>query len=273
MFNISTNNLLNYGYSTFAGNGASFIQMKVMAAPSQTASIQEWQNSSGTMLAKVDASGNITGASIIKTGGTSSQFLKADGSVDSTSYLSGTVGATSGGTGLTSYTTGDILYASATNTLAKLAAGTNGQVLTLSAGVPTWAAAAVTYSAPTIGSTSIASGATVTLISGLTLKDTSSTTVSANTATTVDTNALSGFTTAKYVVSIKQGSKVRSSEVIVQTDGTSVDLTEFGITETGGTMSGVVVSATTVSTNAVLQVTITDAASTNATVKINKILI
>ena len=75
------------------------------------------------------------------------------------------------------------------------------------------------------------------------------------------------------MVSIKQGSKVRSSEVIIQTDGTSVDLTEFGITETGGTMSGVVVSATTASTNAVLQVTITDAASTNATVKIFKVLI
>lgn len=33
------------------------------------------------------ASGNITGASIIKAGGTSSQFLKADGSVDSSAYV------------------------------------------------------------------------------------------------------------------------------------------------------------------------------------------
>lgn len=53
--------------------------------------------------------------------------------------LAGTLGATSGGTGLTSYTTGDILYSSATNTLSKLAAGTNGYVLTLAGGVPTWA--------------------------------------------------------------------------------------------------------------------------------------
>jgi hypothetical protein len=53
--------------------------------------------------------------------------------------LAGTLGATSGGTGLTSYTTGDILYASATNTLSKLTAGTNGQVLTLASGVPSWA--------------------------------------------------------------------------------------------------------------------------------------
>jgi hypothetical protein len=53
--------------------------------------------------------------------------------------VAGTLGATSGGTGLTSYTTGDIIYSSATNTLAKLTAGTNGQVLTLASGVPSWA--------------------------------------------------------------------------------------------------------------------------------------
>jgi hypothetical protein len=35
----------------------------------------------------ISATGSITGASIIRSGGTSSQFLKADGSVDSTAYL------------------------------------------------------------------------------------------------------------------------------------------------------------------------------------------
>jgi hypothetical protein len=51
-----------------------------------------------------------------------------------------TTPATAGGTGLTTYATGDLIYASATNTLSKLAAGSNGQVLTLAGGVPTWAA-------------------------------------------------------------------------------------------------------------------------------------
>jgi hypothetical protein len=50
------------------------------------------------------------------------------------------VAATSGGTAQSSYTTGDILYASATNTLSKLAAGANGLFLTLTAGVPAWTA-------------------------------------------------------------------------------------------------------------------------------------
>lgn len=43
-----------------------------------------------------------------------------------------------GGTAQTTYATGDILYASAANTLSKLVAGSNGEVLTLAAGVPSW---------------------------------------------------------------------------------------------------------------------------------------
>lgn len=62
-----------------------------------------------------------------------------------------TVGPTFGGTGLTTYATGDILYASAINTLSKLAAGSNAQVLTLAAGVPSWAT-------PTTGTVTSVSG-------------------------------------------------------------------------------------------------------------------
>jgi hypothetical protein len=100
-----------------------------------------------------------------------------------------------------------------------------------------------------------------------------STTVSGNAATTVSTVALEDFTTMEYTVSIKQGSKIRSSKVLVQTDGTTVDSVEHSILETGGAMAGVNVTAAVASTNAVLQVTVTDASSTNATVKvINTIL-
>jgi len=101
--------------------------------------------------------------------------------------------------------------------------------------------------------------------------ETGTATLTANTATTISTTALSGFTSIEYMVSLKQGSKVRTSKVIMQTDGTSVDMTEFAITETGGTMSGVAISATTASTNAVLQATVTDASSTNVDVKFSKV--
>jgi hypothetical protein len=63
------------------------------------------------------------------------------GSIDLTTKVIGIMPVANGGTGLSSAATGDMLYASAVNTWSKLAAGTNGYVLTLSGGVPTWAAA------------------------------------------------------------------------------------------------------------------------------------
>lgn len=47
-----------------------------------------------------------------------------------------------GGTGQTVYAVGDIVYASSTTALSKLSVGSNGDVLTLAAGVPTWVAGA-----------------------------------------------------------------------------------------------------------------------------------
>jgi hypothetical protein len=59
----------------------------------------------------------------------------------STDISAGTLSIARGGTSFGTYTTGDMLYASATNTLSKLAAGTNGYVLTMVSGVPAWAVA------------------------------------------------------------------------------------------------------------------------------------
>ena len=59
-------------------------------------------------------------------------------STSSSALTAGTLPTAAGGTGLVSYTTGDIIYASATNTLAKLGIGSTGQVLSVSGGIPTW---------------------------------------------------------------------------------------------------------------------------------------
>lgn len=45
---------------------------------------------------------------------------------------------TRGGTGLGAYTAGDLLYASGVSALSKLSVGSNGQVLTLNTGLPSW---------------------------------------------------------------------------------------------------------------------------------------
>ena len=92
-------------------------------------------------------SNGTTAAWAASTGGVTSFQTSLSGLTPSTGStgavtLAGTLGATSGGTGQSSYATGDLLYASASNTLSKLAAGTNGYVLTLAGGVPTWAAGA-----------------------------------------------------------------------------------------------------------------------------------
>ena len=57
-----------------------------------------------------------------------------------TTGVTGVLGATNGGTGLSAYTTGDLLYASATNTLSRLGIGANGTVLSVVSGAPAWVA-------------------------------------------------------------------------------------------------------------------------------------
>jgi hypothetical protein len=173
-------------------------------------------------------------------------------------------------------TKGDILVASADNTPAKLAAGTNGYLLTANSAATNgveWAAAPVSLPSQSgeSGKYLTTDGTTASWGTLVVPIETGTDTVTGNTVETVDTTALSAFTSIEYMVSLKQGSKIRTSKVIVQTDGTSVDMTEFAITETGGTIAGVVVSAAVSSTNAVLQVTATDAATTNVTVKFSKV--
>ena len=63
------------------------------------------------------------------------------GTIGTGTWNATAITAVKGGTGQTTYAVGDILYASSTTALSKLAAGTNTYVLTMSGGVPTWAAA------------------------------------------------------------------------------------------------------------------------------------
>lgn len=70
--------------------------------------------------------GNVTAASLIKTGGTSSQFLKADGSVDTSTYLTSVtahnlLSATHGDTLTDSVVLGDVMVGNATPKWARLA--------------------------------------------------------------------------------------------------------------------------------------------------------
>jgi hypothetical protein len=68
------------------------------------------------------------------------------------------ISETFGGTNQTTYAIGDILYASAANTLSKLTVGTAGQVLTVAGGVPTWQAAGAGSGWTLTGNPSIVDG-------------------------------------------------------------------------------------------------------------------
>ncbi|MDO8584557.1 MAG: hypothetical protein Q7R85_00355, partial [bacterium] len=64
----------------------------------------------------------------------------ANSDITSIAGLTAPLAATQGGTAQSTYATGDLLYASGVNTLSKRIIGTAGQVLTVSGGIPTWAA-------------------------------------------------------------------------------------------------------------------------------------
>ena len=85
---------------------------------------------SGSITASIiSSSGTIIGNSFVKGGGTSAQFLKADGSVDSSTYLTsvgtinlasgvtGTLPVGNGGTGATTFTAGRVLIGNGTSAI------------------------------------------------------------------------------------------------------------------------------------------------------------
>jgi hypothetical protein len=195
-----------------------------------------------------------TSGTLVNTAVSSLSSLATVGTITSGTWQGSVIGATYGGTGVNN--------GSNTLTLA-------GNVTHSGAYTQTFTATGNTsVTLPTSGTLATTTGASNVLGASAT-----ATSITANTATTVDTIAMSAFTTAKYVVSIKQGSKIRSSEVLVQSNGTTgVDFTEYSIIETGGSMAGVSVDASNSSTNCILAVTITDATSTNATVTFNKVV-
>jgi hypothetical protein len=84
--------------------------------------------------------------------------------LDAAKITTGAFSEVRGGTNQSSYTTGDILYASAANTLSKLPIGSSNQVLTVSGGIPSWqtSSAAATGANPTasVGLTAVNGSAT-----------------------------------------------------------------------------------------------------------------
>jgi len=92
--------------STFYGDGSNLTGINSVSFATTAFNLEGTPNITvGTIGAtSLNASGVTTASSFVKSGGTSSQFLKADGSVDSSTYIS-SVGIESGGTSIGNATT------------------------------------------------------------------------------------------------------------------------------------------------------------------------
>lgn len=104
--------------STGTGQGSIWWNDRKLIATGGSVEALNWSSTTSlTTPLNFSATGTITGSSIIKSGGTSSQFLKADGSIDSTTYLSGTVQVSSGGTGAITLADNSILTGTGTGAI------------------------------------------------------------------------------------------------------------------------------------------------------------
>ncbi len=158
--------------NTYTGTGgASGLEVRTFDLATDLFGIDIIEVSNGTLavgsspnIARITIGGGGGGGSVTSVATTLSGITVNDPT--GAAEIVGTLGATSGGTSFNTYAQGDIIYASAANTLSKLGAGANGEVLTLAAGVPSWAASTGGGIGGTIAANQVAFGTAADTIGG-----------------------------------------------------------------------------------------------------------
>lgn len=180
----------NTGAAVFTLQSASAVGQTIKGAASQTANLQEWQNSSATVLASVSSAGNITGANLSGTN---------TGDQDLSNVKKRTIGFSATGTPTTGQQGSYVVFPVA-GTITGYKIVTNAGTCT----VKTWKIASGT-SAPTIANVISTSGVSLssgTAIISSTTTDFTSTAVSANDIFAFDLTAVSGVTILLFELEI-----------------------------------------------------------------------
>ena len=143
-FSITNTGVTNASYGTASSVPTIAVntQGQITSASNTAIAINGNQITSGTV-GSAYISGSYTG-------------ITGVGTLTAGTWTASTIGAGYGGTGLATYTAGDILYASGTTTLSKLALGTTNYVLTAGASAPQY----VAQSTLSVGSATTATTAT-----------------------------------------------------------------------------------------------------------------
>jgi hypothetical protein len=164
-------------------------------------------------------------------GATVKHVLTSD---DLTFYTTGVATANAAVPKTTLTTTGDTFYASAANTPARLAIGSTGQVLTVAAGIPSWA------TPTTLNLTINAKTANYTLVAGDVNK-----LLTMSSASTTTFTVPNGVFTAGQQINVQ---RIGAGAVQIRNDGTTV-LTSTGATSTAPDLRAQYSAATIICTS------------------------
>ena len=161
---------ISSGTVTYSFDGATFIEYTYTATGSQTTftggddsstvlaytagKVEVYLN--GVRLSPADYTATNGTSVVLGSGATASDTLNIKAyavatvsSLSAAEITSGTLAVARGGTGISSYTAGDVVYASGTTTLTKIAKGTAGQALVMNSGAtaPEWGSAGLSAGA------------------------------------------------------------------------------------------------------------------------------
>jgi hypothetical protein len=168
----------------------------------------------------------------------SSTAITILGTVATGTWQGTTLAVGYGGTGLTSYTSGDVIYASGSTTLAKLAKGSDGQVLTLASGVPSWATPTVGDITAVTAGNGLSGGGTSGAVSlALDLNELTAATIDVANDSIAIIDANDSDTSKKEsiadLISAVDGTGLTASSGVLSVDASQTQITAVGTLSTG----------------------------------------